>query len=480
MSAITETQPKPATLNRTLGLFTAWTLVVTQMVGSGVFKKVAPMTERLGSPMLVMLAWILAGLITLAGALTNAEVAGLISGAGGQYTYFRRIYGRAFGFFFGWTSFTVIQSATVAAVAYVFSMTVNMLYTLPRLPESVESIKFLIFTPFENSGVKIVTITLIAVLSAVNYLGVKNGGLISKLIASATITGIALIVLLGLSVGNGDLHNVTATAGTFDTNKWAGFGIISLMILAMRDAFWAYEGWNNLGYLGMEIKDPNKNIPRALVLGVGAVVLMYSSINFTYMYVLSADELINVAHTPNSIAAITAVQKFMGSGGLLFVQLLILVATFGSTNGAILTAARLYYTMACDKLFFKKAECIHEKHQTPGNSLVMQGIWASVLVLSGSFDQLTDMLVFAAFLYYGAMALGVFILRVRMPDVPRPVKAWGYPVVPALFIVFCLVLVVISLIETPKESLLGLCLILSGLPFYLYWKKESEGVALDS
>ena len=435
------------------------------------------MSAHLGSPVLVLAAWVLAGLITMAGALTNAEVAGLISGAGGQYTYFRHIYGKAFSFFFGWTSFTVIQSSTVAAVAYVFAQTVNTLYTLPRLSPEIEKINFLyIFQPFENSGVKVVTIGLIVLLTVVNYRGIKNGGLISKLIASATITSIVLIVLMGLSIGEGSMQHIYTPVTGYHAQSLVSFGFVSVMILALRDAFWAYEGWNNLGYLGEEIKDPNRNIPKALVLGVGFVILLYTSINFTYLYVLSADQLLAINNTENSIAAVAAVQTFMGPTGVLFVLVLILIATFGSTNGAILTAARLYYAMACDKLFFNKAADIHPKHNTPANSLIMQGIWASLLVLSGSFDQLTDMLVFAAFLYYGAMAAGVFVLRYKMPDAYRPVKAWGYPVVPALFIVFCLVLVGVSLVSTPRECLLGIGLILTGLPFYLFWGRKSTDI----
>lgn len=468
--------PEKAQLQRSLGLFSSFALVVTSMIGSGVFKKVAAMSASLGSPLLVILAWIFAGLVSLAGALTNAEVTALLPGAGGQYAYFRQMYGKTFAFFFGWATFTVIQSSTIAAVAYVFAQTINQLYTLPRLPASVEKIGFIVFQPFENSGVKVVTIALIGTLTMINYYGVKYGNVVSKLIGSITIVSITIIVLLGFSIGSGSMQTFATHASNYVEQPVFSFAFVSLMVLAMRDAFWGYDGWNNLGYMSMEIKDPQKTIPKTLVLGVGFVMFVYCTINFVYLYILPIDQLIAVDGTENGIAAIEVVKTFLGPIGVLLVMILILITTLGSTNGTILTAARLYYSMAMDKLFFAKAAHIHPEYKTPSYSLVMQGIWSSALVLSGSFDQLTDMLIFAAFLYYGAMAFGVFVLRYRLPHVPRTVKAWGYPVVPALFIAFCVTLVVISLVKTPRECLFGLFLILTGLPFYLFWLKKHPEV----
>ena len=427
-----------------MGLFSAFTLVVSSMIGSGVFKKVAPMTDALGSPWWVIMAWVGAGLVSLIGALTNAEVAGLIADPGGQYAYFKRMYGKAFSFSFGWTSFAVIQTATAASVAYVFAQSVNSLVALPHLPAHLEQ-----FPVLDNLGVKLVAVGLIALLTVINYRGVENGGFVSNLIASTMVIAIVSIVIIGLGMDGGTMdHFYNAPSPTESLGTAAVF---SVFFAAMMQAFWAYEGWNNLGFMGGEIKNPTKNIPLALILGVGVVMVIYTTINFTYLYVLSPDELRSIAHNDNAIAGIEVIRKLLGGTGVIVVSILICVATFGSTNGVLLTASRLYYTMAKDRLFFKQATKVHPKFKTPSVSLVIQGVWSSLLVLSGSFDQLTDMLVFAAFLYYGAMAAGVFVLRKKEPNTPRPIKAFGYPVLPALFILFCIVLVVSSVIEKPTE-----------------------------
>jgi APA family basic amino acid/polyamine antiporter len=244
------------------------------------------------------------------------------------------------------------------------------------------------------------------------------------------------------------------------------------MFAAMLAAFWAYEGWATTGYLGGEIKNPNRNLPLALVFGVLFVILIYVSINFTYLYVLPIDQMVAVSKTQNTIAAVEVMRSFLGSPGALFISVLILFTTLGATNTTALMPPRLYYSMAKDGVFFKWASYIHPKFNTPSKAFFIQAFWASLLVLSGSFDQLTNMLVFAAFIFYGATAFGVFILRYKMPDTPRPYKAWGYPVIPALFIIFCVALISITLIGSTREALLGLGLMLTGVPFYLVWTKR--------
>jgi APA family basic amino acid/polyamine antiporter len=245
----------------------------------------------------------------------------------------------------------------------------------------------------------------------------------------------------------------------------------------MLAAFWAFEGWATTGYLGGEIKNPNRNLPLALVFGVLFVMAVYVSINFTYLFVLPIDEVIEVGKSQNTIAAVAVVGHFLGSPGVLFISLLILLTTFGATNTTALMPPRLYYAMAKQGMFFKWASYIHPSYHTPSKAFLIQAIWASVLVLSGSFDQLTDMLVFASFIFYGATTLGVFILRYKMPDAPRPYKAWGYPIVPGLFILFCIALVLITLVGKPREAFLGLGLMLTGVPFYWYWSKKEDHAA---
>ena len=466
--------PKPqGRLIPSLGLFSAFILTVSSVIGSGIYKKVAPMSAELLSPGLVLLCWVLAGVITLCGALSNAEIASMLADSGGEYVYYRKIYNRFFAFLYGWTSFTVVRSASLASIGYVFGQSFNSLVPLPQLPASIAEISLLgIFTPFDNFGVKLLTIGLIAWLSYINYRGLKGGEGLSRVILILVTISIVLIIVLGLTIGGGSFQNLQTHAAGFVERPWYDSGLIQGMFAAMLAAFWAYEGWSTTGYLGGEIKNPNRNLPLALVFGVLFVIVVYTSINFTYLFVLPIDEIVSLSKTQNSIAAVSVVGHFLGSPGVLFISLLILLTTFGATNTTALMPPRLYYAMAKEGMFFKWAAYIHPTYNTPSKAFLIQAIWASLLVLSGSFDQLTDMLVFASFIFYGATSLGVFILRYKMPDAPRPYKAWGYPIVPGLFILFCVSLVIITLIGKPREALLGLGLMLTGVPFYFYWKKR--------
>ncbi len=433
------------------------------------------MSVELLSPGLVLTCWVLAGLITLCGALSNAEIASMLADSGGEYVYYRKIYNRFFAFLYGWSSFTVIRSASLASIGYVFGQSFNSLVSLPQLPASIAEISlFGIFTPFDNFGVKMLTIGLIAVLSYINYRGLKGGEGLSRVILYLVTISILLIIILGLTIGGGSFQNLQTPAAGFVERPWYDSGFIQSMFAAMLAAFWAYEGWATTGYLGGEIKNPNRNLPLALVFGVLFVIVVYTSINFTYLFVLPIDQIVNLSKTQNSIAAVSVVGHFLGSPGILFISLLILLTTFGATNTTALMPPRLYYAMAREGMFFKWAAYIHPTYNTPSKAFLIQAIWASLLVLSGSFDQLTDMLVFASFIFYGATALGVFILRYKMPDAPRPYKAWGYPIVPGLFILFCVFLVIITLIGKPREALLGLGLMLTGVPFYFYWSKRGS------
>lgn len=467
-------------LVKSFGFFTAFLLVAGSMIGSGVFKKVAPMMNELGSPWLVLLALLSAGIISLLGALTNAEVAGLIAEPGGQYAYFKKMYGKPFSFLYGWSMMSVVQTATAASVAYVFAESLNALYELPRLNEAWETKTYgsdpFVFKPFYNLGVKTVTIGLLLTLTAINYVGVKWGGWVLKILASSVIACIVIIILLCLSLGGGDMENLNHAAVVADVNKQSGMGFMGAFFAAMMAAFWAYEGWNTVGFMGGEIKNPYKNIPRALTYGTLFVIALYMLINFAYVYVLPAENFVAIHQAENQIAAVEVVRSFLGGAGATFILVLIMMSTFNSTNTTIMGAPRIYYGMANDGLFFKGVSKVHPRYKTPSNALLIQGVWASVLVLSGNFDQLTDMLIFAAFIFYGAGAFGVFVLRRKLKEVPRPYKVFGYPFIPALFVVFCAVLVVVSIWEKPREAGIGAMLILSGIPVYFFMRHKYKDV----
>ncbi|MDX9903757.1 MAG: amino acid permease, partial [Bacteroidales bacterium] len=247
---------------------------------------------------------------------------------------------------------------------------------------------------------------------------------------------------------------------------------------AMLAAFWAYQGWVSVGFIGGEIKDAKANIPKGIAIGVFVVIVVYLLVNLAYMRVMSIPELVQVHEAGNQIAAVEVVRSLWGKGGVLFISVLILITTLGCLNASILTGSRPYFAMSRDRLFFSGIGKLN-RHSVPGNSLLWQGIWASVLVLSGTFDQLTDMLIFAVYIFYGATATGVFILRRRMPDAHRPYRVPGYPVITAVFVLFCVGLFINTIITQPREALIGLTLILAGIPVYFIFRKKNSGVSDD-
>jgi APA family basic amino acid/polyamine antiporter len=308
-------------------------------------------------------------------------------------------------------------------------------------------------------------------LSVINIRGVNYGGWVLKIFASAVIACIIAIILFCIFLSNGSVSNLNYgdASSMFGNGSGSFFGV---MFTSMMAAFWAYEGWNTIGFLGGEIKNPYKNIPRALTYGTLFVICIYVAVNAAYLYTLNYSSLDSLNANQNSIAAVEVVRSFMGYGGAVFILILIIMSTFNSTNTTIMGAPRIYFAMARDGLLFHQLGNIHPKFKTPSAALVVQGFWSSVLVLSGSFDQLTDMLIFAAFIFYGAGAMGVFVLRSKMRDTPRPYKVFGYPFVPALFVIFCFILVVVSVYERPREAAIGLSLILTGLPVYIWTRMK--------
>jgi APA family basic amino acid/polyamine antiporter len=454
-------------LVRTLGMGYVVMFVVANIIGSGVYKKIAPMANELHSSIWILLAWIVGGIITLFGALSNAEVAGMLADTGGDFVYLKKIYNRFFAFLYGWSLFTVIQTATISSLAYVFAQSLNSIVPIPHIFESLQPFNIGgVFYPFQDFGIKLTAIILIMLLTYLNISGLKSGAWVSKAIVILVFSGLLIIVVFGLNSGNvkpvnfmrtGDLISRTITISSFYT--------------AMLAAFWAYQGWVSVGYIGGEVKNPKTTIPKGIIAGVFLVIFIYLLVNVTYLSLLSIPELVNIHNSGNQIAAVEAVRSFWGSRGVMFISLLILVTTLGCTNASILTGARPYYAMAKEKLFFSGIGKLN-KANVPSNSLLWQGIWASVLVLSGTFDQLTDMIIFAVFIFYGATSLGVFILRRRMPNALRPYKVWGYPVVPAIFILFCIGLFFNTIITRPREAAIGMALILSGIPVYLFMMRN--------
>lgn len=480
-----------AHLKQQLGVFSAIMVVISAMIGSGVFKKIATMSDLLHHSGWVLLAWAVAGLITLMGSLSNAEVAGIIAKPGGQYVYFQEMYGKLFAFLFGWASFSVIQTATASAVAYIFAESLNNILShigfagqsinlsIPDLPESIANLtlfhtKDFDLMPFANFGVKALAVVLVLILSLINYRGIQYGEKIGNILGGTVVVGVLFVIVLSFLKGeNTSIFNQTIP---FDTSGAEQKSFLSLFFLAMVAAFWAYEGWNNVGFLAGEIKNPKKNIPIALSLGTLTVILLYLLVNTAFFKVGDIGFYQHIAAQSNTIAAVEAMNKIWFYGGL-FISLLILVSTFNSTNNSLMSAPRIYYAMAIDGLFLKSAAHIHPRFKTPHKAIVMQMFWCILLIITGSFDMLTEMLVFVAFIFYGCGAFGVIILRKKMPTTQRPFKVPLYPILPLVFTVFSLILVVTTFYESPGKSCIGLGLVLLGLPIYYFLNPKAPSKA---
>lgn len=456
---------QPTTLNQTLGLKLAVVVVVGNILGSGIYKKVAPMAAELDSAFLVLLCWLLAGIVTLFGTLSSMELAGMLADTGGEFVYFKRIYNRFFSYLYGWANLSILKTATIASLGYVFAQSLNEIVVLPSVLSSLHDISlFGVFYPFANFNIKLVAILLILILTYINTYGIRTGMGLSTGLLVMILLGIFLIVFFGLTSSKSDFAPVAQVPLLKDVGA-------SAILSAMLAAFWGYEGWNSVGFIAGEIKEPRKNIPLSLLFGLLIVIALYMLVNFTYLTLLPISQLTMVYESTNQIAAVEAVKIFWGDNGGIIISTLILVTVLACTHASVISSSRIYYAMSNMGMFFTSIGTLN-KNRVPQNSLWLQGIWSSVLVLSGTFDQLTDMLVFAAFIFYGATAFGVFVMRVKEPDTPRPYKTWGYPIIPLLYILFCVALIGNTLITKPREALIGIFLVGTGIPFYFYFRKS--------
>jgi basic amino acid/polyamine antiporter, APA family len=452
-----------AALKQTLGLQFVLVFVIANILGSGVYKKAAPMADALHSPGWVLIAWVLGGIISLFGALSYAEVAGLLADTGGDYVYYKKIYNKFFAFQFGWSTFAIMQTAAISALAYVFAQSLHNIVDFPPVLASLADVKIAgIFKPFEGFNVKLTAIGLILLLTWINAQGIRTGAWLATVLLLLVFAGLFTIIFFGLTSKQSDL----SMAFSMDTtnNQPVTF---SAMFTAMLAAFWGYQGWASVGFIGGEAKNANRNIPRGIAIGVFIVIALYLLVNTAYLSLLPVSALEQIKSSTSGIAAVEAVKVFWGRGGELFISVLILTTTLGCTHATIVSSCRVFYAMAKEGLFFKKVGELN-KHAVPGNSLVYQCVWACILVLSGTFDQLTDMVIFAVFVFYGATAFGVFVLRKKMPDAHRPYKVWGYPIVPGIVIIISAALFINTIIIQPREAGLGLALMATGIPMW-YW-----------
>ncbi len=481
-----------------LGLFTTTMIVVGAMIGSGIFRKPGVMAGDLlgygiGTPEILLGVWVLAGIITLFGALSNAEIAGMIPETGGQYVYFDRMYGPFPAYIYGWAVFAVIQTGSIAGIAYVFAEYFTQFVPLPDLSETGAA--FSVHLPFigdirplAESGVKMVAALLIILLTTINYLGVKFGGLVQNIFTVSKIGAMLALVILAFTlpeVGSGaHIFNGSSTAVATGGGLALALGVAA----ALQGAFWAYDGWNNVTYIAGEVKTPQRNIPRALILGMATTITIYLLINIAYCYVLPIDQM-----AQSKLVAADVADRFFSGGGR-WIAAAVMISTFGTTNGTILASARVYFSMARRNVFPRFLGAAHPRYHTPASSLVVQCIWSVLLLFSGTFDTLTDTLIFISWIFYAAGAYGLFVLRRKEPDTPRPYRVPGYPVLPCIFIIFALAYLVLTVyndvtnyhaaVAAGKPAIInsafGLLLVAAGIPFYFYYRHKNRKATASS
>lgn len=437
------------------------------MIGSGVFKKIIPMAQTGLSEGWIIAAWVGAGLITMFGAFTLAGLSNLTEESGGVYEYLRLSFGNFFSFLFGWTDFTIMGCASVAALGFIFAQTVNVFIPLGNPFQSLEHLSIAGFiSPFADGGMKLLAIAVIVLLTWVNYRGVQNGGMVNNIVTSAKIIGILLLIILGLSYSPVKEATVVITEAGATLH---GTALLSAVLAAMLSAFWAYDGWSNISFITGELKNPKRNIPVAIMSGVAIAMLLYVLVNFAYMNVLSLEKL--KAVDQSRIGAAVVAETLLGKVGQSLIVILIMISVFGTLNGIILAHARIYYRMAQEKFFFQKAATVHPVYRTPSVALLYTMLWSCILVVSGTFDMLTNMVIFAGFLFYGLLALALFKMK-RNGTIQA--KVIGYPVIPAVIMLFSIALLINTVITEPKQSLIGLGLVLSGVFFYFYFRNKSK------
>jgi basic amino acid/polyamine antiporter, APA family len=472
---------------RGIGPLAAVSLVVGSMIGSGIFIVSADISRQVSDlgPAGLLLVWAITGVITVTGALAYAELAAMMPNAGGQYVFLREGLAPSAGFLYGWTLFTVIQSGTIAAVAVAFGRFLGVL--IPSLTPDV----FLKLGSFEMPGgtiqlglspQRVVAILLVAVLTAVNIRGVRLGAAIQSIFTVAKVGALAALILLGLTVFRRP-DVAAANFGSFwGTGHW-GLAVLPVLGAAMVGSLFSSDAWNNVTFAAAEVRDPRKNLPLALALGTGLVSLLYVVANVAYLNVLpfhgdpsGADVLgRGIQYAAQDRVGTAAMEVMLGPAGAIVMAVAILVSTFGCNNGLILAGARVYYAMARDRLFFRRAGHLHPEFRTPVFGLIAQALWTMVLCVSGTYSELLNYVIFAALLFYLLTAVALFRLRRLRPDVPRPVKAFGYPVLPALYIVAIGFLLVVLLVD-PRQRLysgLGLLIVLLGLPVYALWRRTA-------
>jgi APA family basic amino acid/polyamine antiporter len=457
-------------LTRGVGAWAAIAINVTNMIGAGVFLKTRVMTCNVGSAKWVMLVWVAAGLLALAGTFCYSEIAALMPEAGGDYVYLRRAYGRVVGFLFGWMAFSVFRTGAQAALAVGLAIFMNV--ALGGALERWHPLNDFFGLPAQVSGLSVVALGAIWVVTLINCATVSAGGRTALVV---TLVKVALVLAVGIGAfafAPGDFAHFAGSGldGRCEGVAASARGGIAGFGAAMLGALWAYDGWNNVAPLAGEVRDPQRNLPRAFVGGTLIVGALYLFVNAAYYYALAP---LDIASIPSSSSVATEVLKrFLGPIAVASAAVAMMISSFGSLHASVLSNSRIPFAMAREGLFFRGLAGLSPHSNVPVRALVAQGAWGSVLAVSGTYDALTDSVVFASWLFYGLAAGALFVFRRSMPDAPRAYRAPGYPVVPIVFVLSALALLINTFVATPRQALQGVAMLLLGLPFYWYWSRR--------
>lgn len=455
-------------MNKKLNLLDSIMLIMGSMIGSGIFIVSAGMLSELGTPTMLILAWVVTAILTIFAALSYGELAALMPKAGGQYVYLKEAYSPLFGFLYGWTLFTIIQTGTIAAVAVGFAKFTGVIF--PVFSEKNILFSWIITNSYtlNISAAQLLGIALIALLTIFNFGKVKHAALLQNVFTIAKIASLLFIIFAGLYfiLSNQNLSTLSTPLTQSTPLTFANIGIFAAALVG---SIFSADAWNNITFTAGEIENPKRNLPLSLLIGTGSVLFLYVLINFIYINALSISE---IQHAEQSRVGTLLLQKVFGDNGAIIMAVLIMVSTFGCVNGIILSGSRVYKVMAEEGLFFKQAAQLN-KHQSPQKSLTYQAIWASLLVLSGSYGDLLDYVVFAVLIFYILTVGAVFILRKKQPHADRPYKVIAYPFLPILYIVMALVICVSLLIFKTTFAFTGLCLVLLGVPIYYLVKPKN-------
>jgi APA family basic amino acid/polyamine antiporter len=442
-------------LSRDLGLLSATSVIIGGIIGSGIFGAPAGIAQQLQSPGLFMLVWVVGGILSFCGAVCFAELGALLPRTGGQFIYLREVYPPIVAFIYGWTEAFLIQTASMSAIAYIFATYASFFF--PAI--SIENALFTI-AGFAMSTQHALMILILVFLGTVNYFGVRFGGFIANVFTISKVVALAGLVLIVAFAGGDWGHFSPFFPENPPSNLISAFGA------AMIGAMFAYNGWHNANMVAGEIRDPQRLLPRAIFIGLFIVLAVYLSVNWSYLYVLSVGEVANSSRIAADVA-----ERVIGPVGGVFISLAVMVSTFGTINNGMLATPRVSYAMAKEGLFFKSITYVHPRYKTPSHAILIITLSGIIWTFLGDFQKIIDAFAWAMYTYYTLTIIGLFTLRRKYPDIPRPVKAWGYPVTPILFILISTVYVFSVLYEKPWESLPGLLFVAVGLAVYAvyYW-----------